>query len=141
MLVRRGITRTVWLTRHHAIKVPSLRRYGRGRGGVLWSICNGILANQSEHRWWINSHDPALCPCLHSWFGGIVNVYPRCDPIGDDYAGPWPEPQWPGPMPGDHKPDNYGRLGGRLVRIDYDMSRTDHGHGFDQPCDCGSQPR
>ena len=121
MIVRRGITRTVWLTRRYAVKFPSLRPYGNGLTGLLWSICRGILANQAEHTWWTNSHDPALCPVLRSWLGGIVQVYPRCEPLADDYDGPLPEPEHLGDLR-DNKPDNFGWLDGRLVRVDYDMN-------------------
>lgn len=118
---RRGITRTVWLVGRYAIKFPSLRPHNDGLAGLLWSICHGILANQSEATWWDNSHDPGLCPVLRSWLGGIVNIYPRCAPIveGDEFDPPM---LLFGLMLGDDKPDNYGRLGGRVVRVDYDMN-------------------
>lgn len=129
--LRRGITRTVILTRRHAIKLPSLRPYGNGLAGLLWSVCRGILANQSEAEWWRNA-DPdtrtKLCPVLRSWLGGIVNVYPRCEPFG---VVPHVEmamfertyrPLDLDPCPGDEKPDNYGWLEDRLVRLDYDMN-------------------
>lgn len=131
--VSRGITRTVLLTRRYAIKVPSLRPYGDGLAGVLWSICRGVLANQSEATWWRNSHNPNLCPVLRSWLGGIINVYPRCAPyeVSDEVrmamfhreTRALPDLD---PWPGDEKPDNYGWLTvdgqRRLVRIDYDMN-------------------
>lgn len=76
---------------------------------------------------------PSLRPVLHSWLGGIVNVYPRCAPYQvsreveeamfhrETRALPDLDP-WPG----DEKPDNYGWLstptGRRLVRVDYDMN-------------------
>lgn len=132
MIIRRGITRTVVLTRRYAIKLPSLRRYGSGLAGLLWSVSRGILANQSEAEWWHNAmpdQKPMLCPVLHSWIGGIVNIYPRCEPYTVDEVTelamftreyrPLPDLD---PQPGDVKPDNYGWLDGRLVVLDYDMN-------------------
>lgn len=130
--LRRGITRTVVLTKRYAIKLPSLRPYGNGLAGLLWSICRGILANQAEAQWWRNAlpdQRPFLCPVLHSWLGGIVNVYPRCQPMvvprGVAMAmfrrefRPLPMLM---PQPGDNKPDSYGWLDTRLVVLDYDLN-------------------
>jgi hypothetical protein len=130
-LIARGITRTVIITPNYAIKLPSLRRYGAGLAGLLWSICRGILANQAEAEWWRNATEdqrPMLCPVLRHWLGGIINIYPRCDPYtatasmhtamsSRDYR-PLPELD---PHPSDTKPENYGWLGRQLVVLDYDM--------------------
>lgn len=133
MQVRRGITRTVFLTRRYAIKLPSLRSYGDGLTGLLWSICRGILANQGEAEWWRNSGPEDrrhLCPVLRSWLGGAINIYPRCQPYlgvdgwnGDEHR--WerpPELADAGFLPGDLKPANLGWLDGRVVVLDYDMN-------------------
>jgi hypothetical protein len=129
MVIRRGITRTVIVTRRRAYKLPSLRRYGDGLAGLLWSVCRGILANQSEATWWRNSCDGSLCPVLHSWLGGVVNVYPRCEPWVPTAAQDrlmrdrlWVPVVSRWPAPGDDKADNFGVLGGRVVRVDYDMN-------------------
>lgn len=135
MIVARGITRTVLLTRRYAVKLPSLRAYDNGIRGLLWSVCRGILANQCEAEWWESATPAArraLCPVLRSWLGGIVNVYPRCEPYEDDShwaRGTWQRPDgmadagWP---IGDLKPPNLGWLGEgddrRVVAIDYDMN-------------------
>lgn len=130
MEIRRGVTRTVLLARGYAIKLPSLRAYGDGFSGLLWSICRGILANQSEAQWWKHSSADQknyMCPVLWS-MAGIVNIYPRCEPFL-----PSPEQElamfdrtwFPTPMsprPGDNKPANYGILNGRVVCLDYDMN-------------------
>lgn len=118
--------------RRYAVKLPSLRRYGSGLTGLLWSICRGILANQSEAEWWRNASPEQrrlLCPVLRSWLGGVINIYPRCEPFVVTEAvelsmfrreyRPLPELE---PQPGDVKPDNYGWLRGRLVCLDYDMN-------------------
>lgn len=126
MQVRHGITRTVFLTRRYAIKVPSLRGHAEGGlRGRLAGLAHGILANQSERQW----HDfegwaGRAAPVLRSWLGGLVQVYPRCEPlphiIDDVYVGDEPLPVLE-PDPGDDKVDNYGVLAGRIVRLDYDM--------------------
>lgn len=126
MIVRRGITRTVILTRRHAIKVPSFRGHCTGKlRGRLHGFAAGILANQSEADWHaFEAWGGGVAPVLKSWLGGLINVYPRCEPLPVDvlgeYFGDEPLPVLD-PDPGDDKPDNYGLLGGRIVRIDYDM--------------------
>lgn len=116
-IVRTGVTRTVILTRRYAVKVPSLR--GGSSGARLESFCWGVLANRSERQW----HDyegwhGAVAPVVRSWLGGIVQVYPRCDPLLPETRGPLPSLD---PDPGDVKPDNFGIFHGRVVRVDYDM--------------------
>lgn len=117
-IVRCGISRTVILTRRHAIKFPTLRGGTtsdfRGR---LAGIAHGVLANQSEYHW--TTYEPwagKIAPVQRSWLGGLIQIYPRCEPLADDDRGPLPKLD---PCPGDIKPDNYGRLNGRVVRVDY----------------------
>lgn len=121
--VRRGITRTVLLVGRWAIKVPSLRTHGNGARGLLWSVTRGISANLSEIEW---SDTPAVCPVRWS-LAGIVNVYPRCELVGDDEDIDYHAigQLWPS----DKKPENLGRLNGRLVWIDFDNSWNDCPHG------------
>ncbi len=118
--VRRGITRTVVLTRRWAIKLPSLRAHGLGPRGVLWSLTRGIQANLSEAEW---SGTPGTCPVRWTLFG-VINVYPRC---GEVRALPSEQELadigFLGPI--DRKPPNLGYLNGKLVWIDYDMSWND----------------
>lgn len=133
MRLHRGLTRTVLVTSRWAIKFPSLRPYGNGLSGLLWSICRGILANQSEAEWYRQASDQVkrdLCPVRASWLGGLVNVYPACAPFLVTYGVemamhrrefyPCPELF---PQVSDNKPDNYGWMlpDGRPVVIDYDM--------------------
>lgn len=116
-LIRHGICRDVLLIGRWAIKVPTFR-YG------LTSFARGILANDSERSW---SGMPGLCPVVWS-LGGLVNIYPRCDPLPAIRAVEFDEdptayaeiaPDWPAP---DRKPDNLGVLDGRIVWLDYDGS-------------------
>lgn len=127
MIIRRGISRTVLLTRRYAVKVPSFRGHCTGRfRGRLRGFAVGIIANQDEADWHdFEGWEGQVAPVLHSWIGGLINVYPRCEPLPLDAAGAYfgdePLPTLD-PDPGDHKPDNYGILGGRIVRIDYAMN-------------------
>ncbi|QKW15395.1 hypothetical protein [Verrucosispora sp. NA02020] len=124
--VHRGITRTVVLTRRYAVKVPSLRGHAEGGlRGRLAGLAHGLLANQSERQW--SGYEPwvgLVAPVLWSWLGGVVQVYPRCEPLPvtcrHEYVGDESLPVLD-PDPGDHKADNYGLLDGRIVRIDYDL--------------------
>lgn len=132
MRIYRGITRTVLVTDQYAIKLPSLRRYGNGLAGLLWSLCRGILANQSEAEWYRQACPDMkrdLCPVLRSWIGGLINVYPACRPFrvprGVRKAMSsrrfFPCPML-FPQVSDNKPENYGWLpDGRVVVLDYDM--------------------
>lgn len=119
MLVRRGITRTVLLAGPWAVKVPSLRPYGQGLRGLLWSLSRGIQANLSEAAMcaWEETR-PDLCPVRWSLAGGLINVYPRCGPLPLERAGE----ARPLPFCGDRKPENLGVLRGRVVWLDYDGS-------------------
>ncbi len=126
LAVRHGISRTVLLTRRWAIKVPSGRGGSIGGArGRLQSLAWGVLANQSEYQWYaFEGWAGQVAPVLRSWLWGLVQVYPRCDPLPVDdrgeYMGDDPLPVLE-PDPGDHKLDNYGLLDGRVVRLDYDM--------------------
>lgn len=123
-----GITRTVFLVGRYAVKVPSFR--GGSIGGLrgrMQSFAWGFLANLSEYEWSkFEGWRGKVAPVLHSWAGGLVQVYPRCEPIPDTTAQAWEAAGCPPllamfPDPGDDKPDNYGLLDGRLVRIDYEL--------------------
>lgn len=122
MHIRRGLTRTVLITKKYAIKVPSFRTgCGYHFRDRFWSLSRGWLANDSELTWWNNSKDPALCPVLKSWLWGWVQVYPRCELIDVEIdLKDYPKPEYR--FPGDRKNDNLGILNGRLVWIDYDSS-------------------
>jgi hypothetical protein len=116
-----GVTRTVYLVGKYAIKVPSGRGHCLGGArGVLAGIAYGLLANQSECEWYdYQGWHGGVAPVLHSWLGGFVNVYPRCQPLPSHIT----EDQLPelDPDPGDCKLDNFGLLDGRIVRLDYSM--------------------
>lgn len=114
-LVRRGVCRWVLLIDRYAIKVP--------RCDSLWGFSRGLQANLSEREW---SGMAGVAPVVWSLFG-LVNVYPRCEPLLPADA-PLDE-DWdaydevaPGFYATDKKPENLGLLKGRVVWIDYDTS-------------------
>ena len=124
----RGICRTVYLVGPWAIKVPrmhlgprtdgSRRTAGEALTERMWALSRAVQANLSENQW---SSATGVAPVLHCWLGGLVNVYPRCEP--------WPdvvEPDYDkigvGWLPRDRKPENLGLLDGEAVWVDYDGS-------------------
>lgn len=114
--VRSGVTRTVILIGRYAIKVPTLRGgIHPGFRGRMEGFAAGYLANLSEARWsGFADWQGRIAPVLHSWLGGLIQIYPRCDPLPLNVELPLLDPD-----PGDVKPDNYGVLDGVIVRVDY----------------------
>lgn len=118
--IRRGMTRTVLLTRRWAVKFPSMRAHDEGLPGVLWSMSRGVLANLSERS---HSHEAGVCP-VHWSLAGLVNVYPRCEPaLTELVAADYDAIGCIGPM--QRKPENVGYLNGVLVYVDYDREWND----------------
>lgn len=89
MNIRRGVTRTVLLTKRYAIKVPRIKhfkdsagKYGTKIEDRIWSFARGILANQSETQWSkyaSTAYDkPQVVPVLWSLWG-LINIYPRVE--------------------------------------------------------------
>lgn len=119
--IRRGVTRTVLLIGRWAIKVPSLCTHDQGLKGALWSFCRGVSANQSEAEW--SGYHEGLCPVVFT-AAGLLNVYPRCQPVEQDLAdADYDAIGFAGPT--DRKPANVGILNGRRVWLDYDMNWND----------------
>lgn len=117
--VRRGICRTVILTRRYAIKLPRWARYNPGGlKGAMWTVSRGIQANLAEIAW---AKVDGVCPVLWS-FGGIVNIYPRAEPWPADGPAPDYPSIAPAFVPTDSKRENIGILNGAPVWIDYDNS-------------------
>ncbi len=113
-ITRRGVTRTVLLTRRWAIKFPTLRSW-------RLFLC-GLLANMSEAqfsaaRW------PELCPVVLHLPLGILIIMPRATMLTDtewdvfDYAGFTQREDYH--VPAEQKQDGFGWWHGKIVAIDY----------------------
>ena len=113
-----GSARLVWITARRAFKFA---RWDRG--------AIGFRANLNESRIWAASPSDDLCPVLWTGLLGFLIVMPPVIPLTlsesarlfDDYiaeAGAW-SPR----LSGDPKPENYGTLDGRRVRVDYEGKR------------------
>lgn len=82
----------------------------------------GLLANMSERDTWrYNSGEyddgkaRLLCPVIWCSWGGWVLIMKRAEPMPEHYSYATNMAYFPG----DDKPDNYGLLDGRVVKIDY----------------------
>jgi len=91
----------------------------------------GRRCNEFEARTWQRSSEvrrAILCPVLLALPFGIANVMPRAVPLSDDEMSELIErdalPDWdyaPGgeEEPFEYKPEDWGRLDGRIVALDY----------------------
>ena len=107
------------------MKVPRLKDC---KGLRVWSFVRGLAANISEAQWSEFSNTtydrPQVCPVLKSWFGGLINVYPRAvvasesglDDLYDDLEFKTPT---------DVHIGNLGYWNGHFVWLDYDMNWND----------------
>jgi hypothetical protein len=125
--VRRGVTRTVFLTKRYAIKVP---RQKACKGHKAWTFIRGWSANMSEVDWSKYATTaygkPQVAPVLKSYLWGLVNIYPRAKA----YMGSWEElddlyDTLEFKTPSDVKGFNFGWLDGNFVWLDYDMNWND----------------
>lgn len=125
MKITRGVTRTVILTKKYAIKVPKLHD---SKGHRAWTWARGLLANISEYDCTMYANTayktPQVCPVVKSYLGGIVNVYPRAEPLGtyDQQSLDELYDTLEFKTPSDVKPDNLGWWNGHFVWLDYDMN-------------------
>ncbi len=117
-IIRTGITRTVILIGKYAIKIPTMRGCTtRDMRGRMDGFAHGIIANNSEYLWHTQEgFRGKVAPVLHSFGWGLVQVYPRCEPLPPGAEAPLLDPD-----PGDHKDDNHGLWNGRVVWLDYAM--------------------
>jgi hypothetical protein len=123
----RGICRLVILIGPYAIKVPTTRPYGRrAKGERLHWWARGYLANRSERDWSGYEGSIGMAPVLHSWLSGVVQVYPRCEPVELALWEGAPREAYMSISPvsrtGDCKPSNLGILDGQTVWVDYDTN-------------------
>lgn len=109
-----GVTRSVLLIGKYAIKFPTVR-YGWDK------FLRGLLSNMCEAQFNVLSDEMHLCPTIWAMWGGWCNVQRRCKPLTDEQWFPLAlahEDTWFGFL-ADHKRDNFGSLGGRIVLLDY----------------------
>lgn len=112
MINSEGITRWVIVLHSVAIKVPKLK-YG-------WKyFLQGLLANINEKDTWQNHpRKDLLCPVKWCSWGGWVLVMRKAIPCPEETEidfSKWIEAG----LGGDDKPDNYGFLNSKIVKLDY----------------------
>lgn len=113
----RGATRVVIVLRHYVIKIPTFKS---------WKLfLHGLLANLQE-RQMSTINDAALCPVISGSRIGLFVIMPRCEPVNHrglfftelcrlKIRGKLPEEFYLR----DAKPENFGYLKCRLVKLDY----------------------
>lgn len=118
----RGCTRIVFLLNEVVVKVPNFT--------VCWRhFLQGILANMGErdtYRWNSGQYESGkshlLCPVVWASWGGWVLVMKRAIPFTylDEEGHEMDYSKWiVAGFGGDDKPDNYGKLNGQVVKLDY----------------------
>lgn len=111
----KGATRTVIMLRRHVIKLPACYSWR--------SFLNGMLSNLDERRF-SSMRDPNLCPVLWSDPLGMMVIMPRCKHVTHRGLFEVALHAMRGALPqdfylSDAKPENFGYLHGRLVKLDY----------------------
>jgi hypothetical protein len=101
----------------------------------MWGLCRGILANQSEYDWTnYEGNFNEICPVLHSWLGGLINIYPRAEPATEQDVDKYYD-QMKFKTPSDTKHFNFGWLNGHFVWLDFDTNWNDcRGHFKTKRC-------
>jgi hypothetical protein len=103
----------VLLSPKWAFKVPQVH-YG-------WRcFFAGLLSNLQEKQW---TGQKGLCPTVFSLSCGLLNIQPRCLPLSDEeFIQEVPE-KWGQSremkLPVELKSCSFGRLGGKIVAVDY----------------------
>jgi hypothetical protein len=127
MHIRRGMTRTVFITKRYAIKVP---RIYNAKGYRVWNFLRGWLANQSEADFseYASSggySKPQVAPVIKSYLYNLINVYPRAEveyveaKLDDLYD------ELEFKTPSDIHVGNLGYYRGNPVWLDYDQNWND----------------
>jgi hypothetical protein len=119
MIKCKGVGRTAYLVGQYAIKVPSVRAYGQGLYGPLWTFLSGWLANLSE---WEHRRATGVAGARFTLLG-LVSVYPRCEPFTSKWVS---LPSINSDLAKDVQPQNLGWHKGRVVFIDYDQRGSEY---------------
>lgn len=126
MYVRRGVTRTVLITKHYAIKVP---RIYNSKGYRIWSFLRGWLANESEanfSEYALTAYGkPQVVPVIKSYFHNLINIYPRAEVETDESKLDELYDEIEFKTPSDIHIGNLGYYNGNPVWIDYDQNWND----------------
>lgn len=118
---RNGATRTVFLTKNYAFKIPGIWKYD-----YKWaSFIKGLLANMQEKQ--LHTMSPRFCPVLFRLWGGFLIVMPRCQSMTDeewklfeyedfiyDFTG-----SYGAPLPVEYKRCSIKKLNNQIVAVDY----------------------
>lgn len=128
---RFGTTRTVYLTKKYAFKFPVVSTWEH--------FIRGLLANMQET--WLSrckdiKYRDKLCPVKFSIWGGFLVVMPRCEELTEEEYDKF-ESEWTtwsgnklikdnegveysfGSFPAEVKQDSYGKLGDKIVAVDF----------------------
>jgi len=123
-----GCTRVVFHLEGVVIKVPNYR--------YKWHhFLSGLLANMTERdtwKWAINPNNESgkpelLCPVIWASWGGWILIMRRADVMAHEIEmseiDPFPPNRYQtwveAGFDSDNKPDNFGYLNGKLVKVDY----------------------
>lgn len=148
MIVRRGVTRTVFVGPRWAVKVPRLQMdrpsgWRAVHSEIGW-VVRGWLANRSE---WRQRHRADVArPVLT--FGHFAVVFPAAIEVGDDRLtdpgpGPWVgfEDIEDGRRRDELKPSSWGRFPDGWRIIDFDRAWDQNGRGIIGSLYFGNQER
>jgi hypothetical protein len=114
-MIKHGSNRTVFLVGKYAFKIPNPREF-------RLFLC-GMLANMQERTFWDAYHCQKLCPVVFALPGGFMTVMRRAMPLTKDEFRAFDAEHWKDTpyfvVPVENKLDSFGKLGGRIVAVDY----------------------
>lgn len=86
---------------------------------IIKSLLAGLLANRAEWRKWSDGHSNDFNPVLKIWLGGLVICQPRARRVTEQDILKSPLRHWYVEDEELSRPDQYGRLAGQIVLVDY----------------------
>lgn len=114
MILKKGATRYVLLTKTYAFKIPYL---GRWKNFLL-----GLLSNMQEVEF-NTMMDERLCPIVFHIPGGFLTVMPRCEELTDkewmEFSTHLQDESIMKLRFVETKKSSYGKLNGIIVAVDY----------------------
>lgn len=122
MIVMKGATRTVILTKKYAIKFPFTFYPCHGYRGFWYRLLRGLLANIQEREFsGYKIHGITMNDVVFYICGGILIVSPRADKIDTDTFIMLQRKKRIGCFPDivECKRDSFGIINGKIVAIDY----------------------